>query len=160
MMRDYHIQKNRSSSSRVQSSTPQDSRPEELKTCGPGFHGSYFIYDLPAMLLMQRFWLRRAGIPAMLGAKLGKMPRSSQAQIFLESSKSGFPLRLRRAAKRHSAFFGFYSFTEADGQSRARLRPFIEDFGVILLTFWQSFDYINNLEPWAASWRGRTGYKG
>ena len=77
-MRDYHIQKNRSSSSRVQSSTPQDSRPEELKTCGPGFHGSYFIYDLPAMLLMQRFWLRRAGIPAMLGAKLGKMPRSSQ----------------------------------------------------------------------------------
>ena len=51
----------------------------------------------------------------------------TQAQIFLESSKSGFPLRLRRAAKRHSAFFGFYSFTEADGQSRARLRPFIEE---------------------------------
>eukprot|EP00434_Breviolum_minutum_P017847 symbB.v1.2.015751.t1/scaffold1123.1/size136624/16 len=125
-----------------------------------GFNGRYMIYDLPQMILSQRFWLRRAGLPAVLGASLDGDPFQHQSEgwLFLESKRSGFAKRLAVKAENGQrffrAFFGFYSFTEADEASRARLRPFIENFEVILLTYWQQFDAVDNLdylEKWSST---------
>ncbi|CAE7518935.1 unnamed protein product, partial [Symbiodinium pilosum] len=95
--------------------------------------------------LLQRFWLRRGGIPAFLGSKL---PRgAAKNRIVLESSfGSGFLKHVDASQARESAFFAFYSFTEADADSRKRIRPLIEGFGVILLSFWESFDWVNNMQ--------------
>jgi len=70
-------------------------------------------------ILSQRFWLRRAGLPAVLGASLDGDPFQHQSEgwLFLESKRSGFAKRLAVKAENGQrffrAFFGFYSFTEA-----------------------------------------------
>ena len=56
----------------------------------PGFRGRYLIYDLPPMLLLQRFWLRRAGVPAVLGANFARSERRTKAVDEAEEVESSF----------------------------------------------------------------------
>merc|ERR1719199_1213043 len=51
-----------------------------------GYRGTHFVYDHPAMLLMQRLWLRYSGVPIILGEELDATVESVRKKIVLESS--------------------------------------------------------------------------
>lgn len=112
-----------------------------------GFKGTYFIYDMPPMLLMQRYWLRYSGYPALLGEHLPANASAVQGELLLESSlEQHINAHLDPALAPGSLFVATWSLTEADVASREKIRPLIMNFGVILVAFWDKISGIDNSE--------------
>uniref|UniRef100_A0A7S4V5B2 Uncharacterized protein n=1 Tax=Alexandrium monilatum TaxID=311494 RepID=A0A7S4V5B2_9DINO len=111
-----------------------------------GFAGTYLIYDLQPMILMQRYWLRYSGIPAHLGPDLPRSREAVLGQLVLESSLSSILRhRLDMGQLPQSLFIGTYSLTESDLATREQVRPLMRSFGVILLAFLEAFDSFDNV---------------
>jgi len=109
------------------------------------FRGTHFVYDLPPILLMQRFWLRYSGVPAFLGS--GRLPKAEamRGRVLLESSLgTSFEEHLDRARLNETLFLGTFSLTEASLEARQRIRPLLRELALIQLAFWQNFDGIDN----------------
>jgi hypothetical protein len=123
-----------------------------------GFTGSYAVYDFAPMLLVQRHFLRKAGIQAQVAgvevnaSDLGRRRRNAAAHAFVAlvaSSDDVARANLPRLAIAPSLFVAFWSLTESDLESREKIRPVIPRHSHIALTFWDTFDDINNAE-WLA----------
>lgn len=126
----------------------------ELADLAPalGFRGLFVIYDLPQMLLMQRYWLRLAGQPAYLMQyeasprtlrKLDAAPRVALVSSLHTSAESGelwLPKTLSGAGGTgermvDTLFLGFWSFTEASPAARVAIMPVLHQFGTIQISF-------------------------
>ena len=118
-----------------------------------GFGGVHVIYDLPQMLLMQRYWLRHSSLPIYL-VGVDVQPTALSRQItkgrtFLVSSVSQpphLPQLMERTgiALRDTIFWATWSFTEAGVKARETIRPFIRGVGRVLITFWADFKGVDN----------------
>lgn len=126
----------------------------ELADMAPalGFKGLFVIYDLPQMLLMQRYWLRLAARPAYLMEyeaaprtlrKLDAAPRialvsslhtaAGAGELWLPKTLSGPDGTGERLVD--TLFLGFWSFTEAAPAARVAIMPLLQQFGTIQISF-------------------------
>lgn len=118
-----------------------------------GFTGVHIIYDLPPMLLMQRFWIRHASLPVYtVGVDVqpdALVPRLARGRTFQVSSVSRpahLPLVLQRTgvALKDTVFWATWSFTEAGVAARNTIRPFIKGVGRVFIAFWDDFKGVDN----------------
>lgn len=101
-----------------------------------GYHGAHLIYDHPALLLLQRFWLRYSGIPVLWGEDLPPNPLVVRDKIVLESSVSGKIFSHIDADKvKNSLLLSTNSFSQEDLTSFEKIRPMLKGTGLIQLVF-------------------------
>lgn len=141
----------------------------------PSFQGLHLTFDVPAMLLMQRYWCREAGVPAQivgydlsveaLVAATQRFTRRRLAQMHSASDVARF-LRNRRhrapvaetppsPADDDAMFVATYSFTEADLGTREHFVRLTRDFGRLYLMFakvkWDGIDNVGYLGKWISA---------
>jgi hypothetical protein len=118
-----------------------------------GFGGVHVVYDLPQMLLMQRYWLRHASIPIYLtGVDLQpewltpQLARGRSFQVSSISQPPHLPLLLQRTgvSLRDTVFWATWSFTEAGVKARETIRPHIKGVGRVFIAFWDDFKGVDN----------------
>lgn len=119
-----------------------------------GFRGVHLVYDLPQMLLMQRYFLRDAAVPAYLVgvdvpmehvrsiATHGRTPRS----LMVSSVHNQLPsvLRSTTVPMLNTLVIAIASFTEAGVPARNTFRPNIRGAGCMLIGFWDQAFKVNN----------------
>ena len=137
-----------------------------------GFEGMHVVYDMPPMLLLHRYWQRRAGMPSYLVGLDGSTNSTSKLRnaVLLVSSvahaggalqpllprllsewEDGFGSHQQHPLRSEALFIATWSFTEAPEGARDLIRPLLSGFGRLLLTFGDKFDqmdpvpYINRL---------------
>lgn len=114
-----------------------------------GYAGTHFVYDLPPMLPMQRYWHQYSGVPSFFGRDLQQSPDGvpkGMGTVLESSLGDGLAHHLDANLARESLFLGWVSFTEAAVESRDKIRKLVSDFGLIQLIFWPSFDGVSNLD--------------
>jgi len=108
------------------------------------FGGSYIVYDMAPMGILQQYWLRYSGHPAYLSKQVQNLPGVKPNAVVLQSAEDdeGFKNIVDSDAQRlkRSAFIAFWSFSEADVDARERIRPVIQGFGRILIAIHMSLD--------------------
>jgi len=129
-----------------------------------GFGGVHLVYDLPPMLLMQRFWLRHAALPVYtVGVDVpatALRPRLARGRTFQVSSvhkPAQLPLVLARTGVplRDTAFWATWSFTEAGVAARNTVRAHLRGDGTgaggahtqpgrVFIAFWDDFKGVDN----------------
>lgn len=127
-----------------------------------GFRGAYVLYDLPQMVLLQRYWLRLAGRPSYLvghevaPSALSQLPGRLRGRAALVSSlhtaaDSGtpyLPLALEATGARlvDTLFLGFWSFTEASPAAREHIDAVVKQLGAIALSFNSFIQRMDNID--------------
>jgi len=118
-----------------------------------GFSGRHLVIDLPPMLLLQRYWLRYSGLPAYLAKDLPRNNSQDERPLGRTGVLLHSALAAPHAALRHladakpetSLFVAFWSFTEADPGAREKVWPLLERCGIVMLTFGNIFDGVDNV---------------
>ncbi|CAJ1356027.1 unnamed protein product [Effrenium voratum] len=117
-----------------------------------GFSGKHLVIDLPPMLLLQRYWLRFSGLPAYLAEDLPGRWHTAPLRrngVLLMDSTGKHHTASRMMADADAAttlFLGFWSFTEASTSARERIWPLLARCGIMMLTFGNNFDGIDNAQ--------------
>jgi len=110
-----------------------------------GYKGTHFVLDMPAMLLMQRYFHRIAGFPTFLGQGLKPSPDAVRGNTILaDPLNKVWAAHIDQKQDKTSMFIATWSFTEADVHTRDVVKKEISKFGYILLVFWNAWDGINN----------------
>lgn len=101
-----------------------------------GYEGTHLVYDHPAMLLVQRLWLRYSGVPVVLGEDMLASPGTVKKKIVLESSLGQKIFSHVDSAKDNDSLFRSTTyFTQEDVTSFEKIRPVIKNFGLIQFAF-------------------------
>ncbi len=111
-----------------------------------GFTGSYLILDLPEFSALQRFYLKRLGLP--LSQKAG-------AGIRLVSSVDGVVAELEASAGR-SLFLASWSISEVPVDQREPVLALVEPFEAFLIGYANRFCEIDN-QVYFQRWREGPG---
>lgn len=101
-----------------------------------GYAGTHLVYDHPAMLLVQRLWLRYSGVPVVLGEDMLASPETVKKKIVLESSLGQKIFSHVDSSKDNDSLFRSTTyFTQEDVTSFEKIRPVIKNFGLIQFAF-------------------------
>ena len=107
-----------------------------------GFRGRYVIFDLPAFTLLQRYFLRSAGIL-----------RDGDERISLTSDLAA--LERYVAALRPDAwsmFVACWSLSETPIALRERIRPLVERIGRYAIAYQERYGEVDNVDFFAHRW--------
>jgi hypothetical protein len=102
-----------------------------------GFRGEYWIYDLPEVTALQRFFLRTIGIHAE-----NEDSRGGAVMTFSDPSRLCSALAKRRHAE--SAFIAAWSLGETPICLRNRILPAVSSFDAFFIGYTEQFGDIDN----------------
>jgi hypothetical protein len=115
-----------------------------------GFSGTYVIFDLPEVSVLQRFYLRHVGIPVS-PARPDGWPAAGAVTV----ADLGDLLTLLRARPAgDAAFVAIGSLSESPLPLREALRPALEEFDAFLMLYAATHDGIDN-SAYFADWPAR-----
>jgi hypothetical protein len=108
-----------------------------------GFSGRYLIFDLPELLLLQRYFLRSLGLRLISPDQFA----AGEHGICQVSEASQLPRLLSRSGTAdRSLFVAVLSISEAPMDLRRRILELISGFGAFLIAFSQWFGAVDNIE--------------
>ena len=113
-----------------------------------GFRGTYVIFDLPEVAVLQRFYLRHVGI-AVSDARGAAWPAEGAVTVVDVAELSAL---LRRRPRGGAAFVAVGSLSEAPLALRETLRAEVESFDAFLIFYAAQHDAFDN-RAYFARWR-------
>ena len=107
-----------------------------------GFRGRYVIFDLPPFTLLQRFYLRSAGII-----------RDDDDRIVLTSDLAELERQVAALpADAWAMFVACWSLSETPLELRARVRPLVERIGRYALAYQERYGEVDNVDYFRRAW--------
>ena len=109
-----------------------------------GFRGRYVIFDLPPFTLLQRYFLRSAGIV-----------RDGEERITLTSELSELERHVAALPpEAWSMFVACWSLSETPLALRERIRPLVERIGRYAVAYQERYGEVDNVEYFTTQWLG------
>ena len=106
-----------------------------------GFQGTYFIFDLPPVSLLQRFFLRLAGYSAVWFDDYISNSPASVTNLLVDTSGLNIlvskvkTLRNLLPSKGVRLFFATYSLSETPVRKREEILPVVQQFDIFFIWF-------------------------
>ena len=107
-----------------------------------GFRGRYLIYDLPPFTLLQRYFLRSAGL---LHADDGRIVLTSELSRLERHVATLSP-------DAWSMFVACWSLSETPLAVRARIRPLVERIGRYAVVYQERYGEVDNIDYFRNRW--------
>ena len=134
----------------------------------PFFQSLHLVYDMPPMLLMQRHWCRKIGLPVRMFGYDRQNEDAHQCISREQTIQTHQLFDVEQILSRHNAcnfvsegtdalFVATYSFTEADLNTRAQIVHITRNFGRLYLMFakspWDGVDTLGYIRHWLSTLR-------
>ena len=107
-----------------------------------GYRGRYVIFDLPPFTLLQRYYLRSAGIM-----------RDDDDRIVLTSELAELERQVAALpADAWAMFVACWSLSETPLELRARIRPLVERIGRYAIAYQERYGEVDNVDYFGRAW--------
>ncbi|MEP6622520.1 MAG: putative sugar O-methyltransferase [bacterium] len=107
-----------------------------------GFRGQYLIYDLPPMVLLQRWYLEQVGLGDDSHTRVATTSEFVELANFVRDIPAGA----------HALFLATWSLSEAPMALRERVKPLVERMGHYFIGFQGRYGEVDNAAYFAKSW--------
>lgn len=107
-----------------------------------GFRGRYLIYDLPPIVLLQRYYLERVGLGDQSPAHVRATSDFGELAEFVE----------RIAPGERALFWATWSLSETPLALRERVKPLVERIGTYFIGYQGRYGEVDNADYFANRW--------
>lgn len=108
-----------------------------------GFHGTYVIFDLPAVAALQRYYLDSLGAPVLTGTQVTK---AGAGIVCLSDMRALREVVTDRVKAGRAMFIATWSLSEAPIHIREAVLSLTNEFEAFLISYQDGFGEVNNSE--------------